>query len=101
MGIIPAANSRDRTPSDMSRRRTIYFDDARHFYLWNFEPPMDLRDAWVPVDQVAGTAAHQIGRAQRVEPGDQPGTEAPVPSGEPYPSFRVRGCSRTGTCIQE
>ena len=40
----------------MRKRRTIYFDDARHFYLWNFEPPMDLRDAWVPVDQVAGTA---------------------------------------------
>ena len=40
----------------MPKRRTIYFDDARHFYLWNFEPPMDLRDAWVPVDQVAGTA---------------------------------------------
>ena len=40
----------------MPRRRTIYYDDARHFYLWNFEPPMDLRDACVPVDQVAGTA---------------------------------------------
>ncbi len=40
----------------MPKRRTIYFDDARHFYLWNFEPPMDLHDAWVPVDQVAGTA---------------------------------------------
>ena len=40
----------------MPKRRTIYYDDARHFYLWNFEPPMDLRDAWVPVDQVAGTA---------------------------------------------
>ena len=40
----------------MPRPRTIYYDDARHFFLWNFEPPMDLRDAWVPVDQVAGTA---------------------------------------------
>lgn len=40
----------------MPKRRTIYYDDARHFYLWNFEPPMDLRDAWVPIDQVAGTA---------------------------------------------
>ena len=40
----------------MPRRRTIYYDDARHFFLWNFEPPMDVRDAHVPVDQVAGTA---------------------------------------------
>ena len=40
----------------MPRRRTIYYDDARHFYLWNFEPPMALRDAWVPIDQVAGSA---------------------------------------------
>ena len=39
----------------MRRQRTIYFDDARHFYLWNFEPPMSLEDAWVPIDQVAGT----------------------------------------------
>jgi len=39
----------------MRRQRTIYFDDARHSYLFNFEPPMRLEDAWVAVDQVAGT----------------------------------------------
>ena len=40
----------------MRRRRTIYFNDARHYYLWVFEPPLDLQDAWRPVDEVAGTA---------------------------------------------
>ena len=33
----------------MRRRRTIYFNDARHYYLWVFEPPLDLQDAWRPL----------------------------------------------------
>ena len=40
----------------MGRRRTIYFNDARHYYLFVFEPPMRLVDAWAPVDEVAGTS---------------------------------------------
>ena len=40
----------------MRRRRTIYFNDARHYYLFVFEPPMNLEDAWVPIDECAGTA---------------------------------------------
>jgi hypothetical protein len=40
----------------MRRKRTIYFNDARHYYLFVFDPPMAMRDAWVPVDEVAGTA---------------------------------------------
>ena len=40
----------------MRRKRIIYFNDARHYYLFVFEPPMKLEDAWVPVDEVAGTA---------------------------------------------
>ena len=40
----------------MRRRRTIYFNDARHYYLFVFEPPMKLEDAWRPVDECAGTA---------------------------------------------
>ena len=40
----------------MRRRRTIYFNDARHYYLFVFEPPMRLEDAWRPVDEAAGTA---------------------------------------------
>jgi hypothetical protein len=38
------------------RRRTIYFNDARHYYLFVFEPPMRLEDAWLPIDEIAGTA---------------------------------------------
>ncbi len=38
------------------KRRTIYFNDARHYYLYVFEPPMKMEDAWRPVDEVAGTA---------------------------------------------
>ena len=40
----------------MRQRRTIYFNDARHYYLFVFEPPMRLQDAWAPVDEVADTA---------------------------------------------
>lgn len=38
------------------RRRTIYFNDARHFYLYSFDPPMTMEDAWRPIDELAGTA---------------------------------------------
>ena len=40
----------------MRRSRTIYFNDARHYYLFVFEPPLHLQDAWRPIDEVAGTA---------------------------------------------
>ena len=39
----------------MRQRRTIYFNDARHYYLFVHEPPMRLADAWSAVDEVAGT----------------------------------------------
>lgn len=40
------------------KRRTIYFNDARHYYLFVFEPPMKLEDAWVPIDECAGTTVN-------------------------------------------
>ena len=40
----------------MRRRRTIYHNDARHYYLWLYDPPMRLKDAWRPIDDVAGTS---------------------------------------------
>ncbi len=40
----------------MKKSRTIYFNDARHYYLFVFDPPMRLEDAWRPVDEVSGTA---------------------------------------------
>ena len=52
-----AAQAADRDKHAAKRRqRTIYFNDARHYYLYVFEPPMTLQDAWRPVDEVAGTA---------------------------------------------
>lgn len=39
----------------MRRSRTIYFNDARHYYLFVFEPPMRMQNAWVPIDEVSGT----------------------------------------------
>ena len=39
----------------MRKKRIGYINDARHYYLFVFEPPMNLRDAWRPVDDVAGT----------------------------------------------
>ena len=54
---LAAASSRPAESVASSRkRRTIYFNDARHYYLFVFEPPMTLEDAWRPVDEVAGTA---------------------------------------------
>ena len=50
-----AAESKPKSSTER-RRRTIYFNDARHYYLFVFEPPMALEDAWRPVDEVAGTA---------------------------------------------
>ncbi len=40
----------------MRLRRTIYFNDARHYYLFVYDSPMRMKDAWVPVDEVAGTS---------------------------------------------
>ena len=40
----------------MRRRRTVYYNDARHYYLFVHEPPIRLEEAWMPVDEVAGTA---------------------------------------------
>ena len=52
----------------MRRRRTIYFNDARHYYLFVFEPPITLEDAWRPIDEAAGTAIDTF--AYGVERGD-------------------------------
>jgi hypothetical protein len=52
----------------MRKRRTIYHNDARHNYLWMFEPPITLEQAWTPVDEVAGTAVDTLSYC--VERGD-------------------------------
>ena len=52
----------------MRKQRTIYFNDARHYYLFVFEPPMDLEDARRPIDEVAGTSVDTF--SYGVERGD-------------------------------
>lgn len=42
------------------RRRTMYFNDARHFYLYSFDPPMSDIDSWRPVDELLGTAVNTL-----------------------------------------
>jgi uncharacterized lipoprotein YddW (UPF0748 family) len=39
----------------MRRRRNIFFNDARHYYLFIYEPPIRLEDVRKPIDEVAGT----------------------------------------------
>ena len=52
----------------MKRKRVIYANDARHFYLFVFDPPMTMQDAWRPIDDVAGTSVDTF--AYMVERGD-------------------------------
>ena len=40
----------------MSKRRLIMYNDARHYHMYIYEPPMRLEDAWRPIDEIAGTA---------------------------------------------
>ena len=62
--LTAAAGSRSAglpLPSEEAKkkpRRAMYFNDARHFYLYCYEPPMQLEDAWRPIDEVAGTSVN-------------------------------------------
>ena len=55
-----APGADDASPTTVSTRprrcRTMFFNDARHHYLYAFEPPMTMEDAWRPIDELAGTA---------------------------------------------
>jgi len=52
----------------MKQKRVMYANDARHFYLFVFDQPMAMQDAWRPVDDVAGTSVDTF--AYMVERGD-------------------------------
>lgn len=39
----------------MSRRRLIFYDDARHYHYYIYEPPMSIEQATWTLDAVAGT----------------------------------------------
>ena len=44
--------SRSQSPT---KPRLLYYNDSRHYYLYCFEPPLSMEDAWIPVDEVADT----------------------------------------------
>ena len=39
----------------MKQNKLFYFNDARHYYLFVYEPPISMENAWGPVDEVANT----------------------------------------------
>ena len=39
----------------MTDRRLLFYNDARHFYMYCYDPPIRLEEAWTPIDEVAGT----------------------------------------------
>ena len=39
----------------MSKRKLIFYDDARHYHFYIFEPPMRLEEATATINAVAGT----------------------------------------------
>ena len=45
----------------MSERRLLFYNDARHYHLYCYEPPISIEDARAPVDEIAGTKVkHEI-----------------------------------------
>jgi len=64
----PASADTAKSRSTKPKKRTIYFNDARHYYLFVFEPPMTMEDAWRPIDEVAGTSINTF--VYGVERGD-------------------------------
>ena len=39
----------------MSKRRLVFHNDSRHYYMYCYDPPLRMEDAWAPIDEVAGT----------------------------------------------
>ena len=44
----------------MNNPRLVFYNDARHYHLYNYEPPITLEDARAPVDEVAGTGVDTL-----------------------------------------
>ena len=40
----------------MGKRHLLFYNDARHGYMYCYDPPMRLEDARAPIDEVAGTS---------------------------------------------
>ena len=39
----------------MSKRRLIFHNDSRHYYMYCYDPPLTMEQAWAPIDEIAGT----------------------------------------------
>ena len=44
----------------MKERRLLFYNDARHSYIYYYDPPFRLEDAWKPVDEVVGTGVDTL-----------------------------------------
>ena len=44
----------------MSERRLLFHNDARHYHMYCYEPPMSLEQARAPVDEIAGTGVDTL-----------------------------------------
>lgn len=55
VGLSEAAENTAENDTGKRRQRTLYYNDARHYYLYVFEPPMKLEEARRPIDELAGT----------------------------------------------
>ena len=55
LGLSESSEGGPQKGDSERKRRTLYYNDARHYYLYVFEPPMKLAEARVPIDELAGT----------------------------------------------
>ncbi len=39
----------------MKKRKLLFYNDSRHFYMYCYDPPIRLEEAWAPIDEIAGT----------------------------------------------
>ena len=44
----------------MRRGRLLFHNDARHYHMYCYEPPMSLEEARAPVDEIAGTGVDTL-----------------------------------------
>lgn len=44
----------------MKERRLLFYNDARHSYIYYYDPPFRLEDAWKPIDEVVGTGVDTL-----------------------------------------
>ncbi len=44
----------------MKERRLLFYNDARHSYIYYYDPPFRLEDAWKPVDEIVGTGVDTL-----------------------------------------